>query len=102
MSLLVIMNGGYNYRVCSHRSRLICKVCHFPSQNPCLSVCCGHMHCLFKSCTDAAHNVIKDCLVLLGYLASYLPVVQNKVIRKLTVFVFYVLTRRKAVNGRVN
>ena len=36
------------------------------------------MHCLFKSSTDAAHNVIKDCLVLLGYIASYLPVVQNK------------------------
>ena len=43
--------GGYDYHfVDSLNDRLICKICHLPSINPYLSVCCGHLFC--KSCLD--------------------------------------------------
>ena len=44
-------NGGYDYELVSQPSdRLICKICHLPSRDPYLSVCCGHIFC--KSCLD--------------------------------------------------
>ena len=43
--------GRYDYDfVNSLRDRLICKICHLPSRDPYLSVCCGHLFC--KSCLD--------------------------------------------------
>ena len=74
MSLLFIMSGGYDYEFAvTVPDRLICKVCHFPSQDPCLSVCCGHTFC--KSCSDAARSVTKDCPTCRDI---HFPVVQNK------------------------
>ena len=44
-------NGGYDYDIVSKPpDRLICKICHLPSRDPYLSVCCGHVFC--KSCLD--------------------------------------------------
>ena len=44
-------NGGYDYDfVSTTPDRLICKICHLPSRDPYLSVCCGHVFC--KSCLD--------------------------------------------------
>ena len=43
--------GGYDYDLVSKpQDRLICKICHLPSRDPYLSVCCGHVFC--KSCLD--------------------------------------------------
>ena len=43
--------GGYDYDLISNPpDRLICKICHLPSRDPYLSVCCGHLFC--KSCLD--------------------------------------------------
>ena len=43
--------GGYDYDFVSRLSdSLICKICHLPSRDPYLSVCCGHVFC--KSCLD--------------------------------------------------
>ena len=43
--------GGYDYQfVETLPDMLICKICHFPSREPCLSECCGHTFC--KSCID--------------------------------------------------
>ena len=48
-------NGGYDYDLVSQPpDRLICKVCHLPSRDPYLSVCCGHVFC--KSCLDKVKN----------------------------------------------
>ena len=45
--------GGYIYEVVdSLPDRLLCKICHLPSRDPYLSVCCGHLFC--KSCLDNA------------------------------------------------
>ena len=44
--------GGYDYQFMETPSDdLICKICQYPSRNPYLSVCCGHVFC--KSCLDA-------------------------------------------------
>ena len=41
--------GGYDYEfVETLTDNLMCKICHFPSREPHLSVCCGHTFC--KSC----------------------------------------------------
>ena len=43
--------GGYDYQfVDTPSDMLLCKICHFPSKEPHLSVCCGHTFC--KSCLD--------------------------------------------------
>ena len=43
--------GGYDYQFVDTPSDvLLCKICHFPSKEPHLSVCCGHTFC--KSCLD--------------------------------------------------
>ena len=39
--------------------RLVCKICHIPSRDPYLSVCCGHLFC--KSCLDNATAITKIC-----------------------------------------
>ena len=43
--------GGYEYDVVDPiPDRLLCKICHLPSTDPYLSICCGHIFC--KSCLD--------------------------------------------------
>ena len=43
--------GGYDYQfVDTPSDMLLCKVCHLPSKEPHLSVCCGHTFC--KSCLE--------------------------------------------------
>ena len=51
-----VSTGGYDYQfVETPPDMLICKICHFPSREPCLSGCCGHTFC--QSCIDYAKNV---------------------------------------------
>ena len=48
--------GGYDYHfVDTPSDMLLCKICHFPSREPHLSVCCGHTFC--KSCLDGMKQV---------------------------------------------
>ena len=43
--------GGYDCSfIDTPHDRFICKICHLPSRDPYLSVCCGHVFC--KSCLD--------------------------------------------------
>ena len=45
--------GGYDYSfVHAPPDELVCKICHCPSREPHLSVCCGHTFC--KSCLEDA------------------------------------------------
>ena len=42
---------GYDFNfIETPPDRLVCKICHLPSRNPYLSVCCGYLFC--KSCLD--------------------------------------------------
>ena len=44
-------HGGYDYQfVDTPLDIFLCKICHLPSKEPHLSVCCGHTFC--KSCLD--------------------------------------------------
>ena len=44
-------NGGYDYDfISTPPDRVVCKICHLPSRDPYLSVCCGHVFC--KCCVD--------------------------------------------------
>jgi len=44
-------SGGYEYQfLITPPDWLICNICHHPSKEPYLSVCCGHTFC--KSCLD--------------------------------------------------
>ena len=48
--------GGYDYSfVDIPPDELVCKICHCPSIEPYLSVCCGHTFC--KSCLEDAKQV---------------------------------------------
>ena len=48
--------GGYQYSfVDTLHERYICKVCHLPSRDPYLSVCCGHIFC--KTCLSDVKTV---------------------------------------------
>ena len=48
-------HGGYDYQfVYSPPDRVFCVICQFPSRNPHLTVCCGHVFC--KSCLDQVKN----------------------------------------------
>ena len=46
---------GYEYDfVDSIPDRMLCEICHLPSRDPYLSVCCGHLFC--KSCVENVRN----------------------------------------------
>ena len=47
--------GGYDYEfVDTPLDNLVCKICHHPSREPHLTVCCGHTFC--KSCLENARS----------------------------------------------
>ena len=47
--------GGYDYEfVDTPLDNLVCKICHYPSREPHLTVCCGHTFC--KSCLENARS----------------------------------------------
>ena len=51
MTTFSVDRGGYDYQFVDKPSdMLLCKICHLPSKEPHLSVCCGHTFC--KSCLD--------------------------------------------------
>ena len=53
---MTMQSGGYDYEfVQTPSDTLICQICHCPSKEPHLSVCCGHTFC--KSCLEAAKGV---------------------------------------------
>ena len=58
-------SSGYHHDfVYTTMDRLICKICHLPSRDPYLSVCCGHLFC--KSCLDnvkKASGIANTCPV---------------------------------------
>ena len=47
---LATSRGYYHDFVHATPDRLVCQICHLPSRDPYLSVCCGHLFC--KSCLD--------------------------------------------------
>ena len=57
--------GGHDYKFLEITpDRLLCQICHFPSRDPYMSECCGHLFC--KSCLDIAKkavNISKACPV---------------------------------------
>ncbi|XP_065886630.1 TNF receptor-associated factor 4-like [Dysidea avara] len=64
-----IDTAGYDYEFVNTPSEsLVCKICHLPSRDPYLSVCCGHNFC--KPCLDnykkATTIDIKVCPVCRG------------------------------------
>ena len=49
--------GGYDCSfINTPHDRFVCKICHLPSRDPYLSVCCGHVFC--KSCLDNAKRIV--------------------------------------------
>ncbi|XP_065903686.1 TNF receptor-associated factor 4-like [Dysidea avara] len=47
--------GGYNYQFIKVPLGIfVCDICHLPSKDPYLTVCCGHLFC--KTCLDGAKN----------------------------------------------
>ncbi|XP_065901801.1 TNF receptor-associated factor 4-like [Dysidea avara] len=49
--------GGYEYSfIDTPPDRLVCNICHFPSRNPYLTTCCGHVFC--KSCLDDSKKYV--------------------------------------------
>lgn len=49
-------NGGYDYEFVDAPSDITeCKICHLPSRDPYLSVCCGHVYC--KNCLDNTKKI---------------------------------------------
>lgn len=52
--------GGYDYQfVDTVPDVFVCNICHLPSRDPYLSVCCGHLFC--SSCLKNGAIVIKIC-----------------------------------------
>ena len=51
------LRGGYEYSfVNTPPDELVCKICHHPSREPHLSVCCGHTFC--KTCLEDAKQAV--------------------------------------------
>ena len=51
------LRGGYDYSfVNTPPDELVCKICHHPSREPHLSVCCGHTFC--KTCLEDAKQAV--------------------------------------------
>ena len=55
MSLDVEEIGGYDYEyVVPPPDSLVCKICRFPSRDPHMTLCCGHVFC--KSCVSRVES----------------------------------------------
>ena len=84
--------GGYDYSfVHTPPDELVCKICHHPSREPYLSVCCGHTFC--KTCLEGAKqvsdasSVVNSCPVCRTEKYTTFPNRQNeRAIKNLHVF----------------
>ena len=66
--------GGYDFEfTVTLPDRLVCKVCHLPSREPCLSLCCGHTFC--KECSNSAWIATSACPMCRN---DSFPIVHNK------------------------
>ena len=78
-------NGGYDYDLVSKPpDRLVCKICHLPSRDPYLSVCCGHLFC--KSCLDNVKKAVLTSNACPVCLDEELRTRRSKLIEKSEVF----------------
>jgi len=69
MSAAITEIGGYDHHfVGTPPERLVCKICQYPSRDPYMSVCCGHIFC--KSCLDGAKEAVS--------VAHVCPLCRNK------------------------
>ena len=95
-------NGGYDYDLVTQPpDRLICKICHLPSRDPYLSVCCGHVFC--KSCLDnvkKAAAITNACPVCRDQKFVTFP--QKEADREIKILHVYCTNKGKVVSGRVN
>jgi len=56
MAATVSSTGGFEYQfVIPPQDMFVCKICHLPSRDPHLTICCGHVFC--KSCLDGMKEV---------------------------------------------
>ena len=78
--------GGYDYQfVETPGDTLICTICHLPSKEPHLSVCCGHVFC--KSCAEASKKVNVACPMCQSETFSMFPNKQaERLIQNLKIF----------------
>ena len=54
---MATFTAGYDYDVIdSLPDHLLCKICHLPSRDPYLSVCCGHLFC--KPCLENVKKAV--------------------------------------------
>ena len=97
-----VTDGGYDYQfVETPPDILICKICHFPSREPCPSEYCGHT--FYKLCIDHVKKatVLYPCLCPVCRSKQF-TVFCNKqnerVIKSLHVY----CSNKKAVNGKEN
>jgi len=92
-------SGGFDYHFVENPPELlICDICHLPSCNPYLSVCCGHLFC--KSCIDSAEQkmLVRTCPVCRDEEFMIYPNKQaDRAVRSLLIIV---LIKRKVVNGK--
>ena len=69
--------GGYEYDfVGTLPDRIVCKICQYPSRNPYLSICCGHVFC--KTCIDQMKRAKLLCVVCPMCRDEEFPTVPNK------------------------
>ena len=78
--------GGYDYHfVDPPPDTLVCKICHCPSKEPHLSVCCGHTFC--KSCLTSAKNIADVCpMCRCTYLQTFPDKQNERLIKSLHIF----------------
>ena len=91
--------GGFDYDfVITPPDRLICKVCHLPSRDPYLSVCCGHVFC--RTCQDSADV----CPVCNNYDKEFMTFLNKQLDREIKSLRIYCTNREKgcAWQGELN
>ena len=95
--------GGYGYEFVETPSDMfLCKICHLPSKEPHLSVCCGHTFC--KSCLDGIKPRITKPFQFSKVVCPMCRCEKFSTSRMngpLKTFMCFVLIRRKGVIGRV-
>jgi len=88
--------GGYEYHfVDTPPDMFVCKICHHPSREPYLSVCCGHTFC--KSCLDGP-SLCVSCPMCREQPFTTVPNKQNK--RAINSLQIYCINREKGCNWK--